>query len=415
MNTTSVESLLYLDRYRNEGTRVYSSHAGYSEARDGYRPNSRRAAFRLPVYRLPRESLHVFEAGPPEALRERYVRKDSVVFCVHPQILEDGLSDPWLQRTLALGIPGEPISVSPSSSTRTLYVVRDEPPHLFTEPPHALKVHFPFRISRYGRRMRKEVVEQAVNVSRELEAGAGLLDNGFAFLREVLGIAHGDPDPGTSRGESWGYLVRDMTPYPRLPGPGALVPGFSLYGLDFFQPQRPPLLLEMMGDADPRDFLLDHIFLPILRHWVECYLAFGFILEPHGQNVLLELDDGGRIRRIVHRDLSPGIDMRRRRDVGLGEEGLNTYNRMEDGAFASIAFDRMMGGHFFDRLLEPVLAAFPAVRAEDFQQPCREEFARTFLDHGAYLPTTVHYFSENRDRFGKPHFQDTGSTPVWRP
>lgn len=410
-----MDSLLYLDRYRNEGTRVYSSHAGYSEARDGYRPNSPRASFHLPVFRLPRESVHVFEANPPEELRRRYLEKDGVAFCVHPQVLEEHPADPYLRRTLTEGVPGEPIPVSPSSSTRTLYAVNDEPPHSFAEPPHALKVHFPFRISRYGRRMRKEVVEQAVNVSRELEAGVGRLDNRFAFLREVLGVAHRDLDAGTPRGENWGYLIRDMVPYPRLPGQGMLVPGFALYGRDFFHPQRPPLLLEMLGDCDPRDFLLDHVFLPILRHWVECYLTFGFILEPHGQNVLMELDDGDKIRRIVHRDLSPGIDMRRRRAAGLGERRLNAYNRMEDGAFASIAFDKMMGGHFFDRLLEPVLNAFPVLKAEDFQEPCREEFTRTFLDHGAYLPGTVHYFSEDRDRFEKPHFQDTGLAPVWRP
>lgn len=31
--------------------------------------------------------------------------------------------------------------------------------------PHALKVHFPFRVSRYGRKMRDEVIEQGKNVN----------------------------------------------------------------------------------------------------------------------------------------------------------------------------------------------------------------------------------------------------------
>ena len=45
-------SLLHLDRYRNEGTRVYSPHAGYTEARERYRPDSRHPSFHLPVFEL---------------------------------------------------------------------------------------------------------------------------------------------------------------------------------------------------------------------------------------------------------------------------------------------------------------------------------------------------------------------------
>ena len=95
--------------------------------------------------------------------------------------------------------------------------------------------------------------------------------------------------------------------------------------------------------------------------------------------------------------------------------GLNAYNRMEDGTFVSIAYDRMMGGHFFDHLLAPVLATFPSLGPEDFRGPCREEFARLFPGHQRYLPPTVHYFSEERDSFGKPLYEHTGQPPEWRP
>ena len=412
---TGTHSLLYLDRYRNGGTRVYSPHAAYTEAREAFRPDSPFSSFHLPFFRLPREELHVFQANPPAGISESYLSSDQVAFCVHPQILEEGVDDPFLRKTLEIGVPADPLPVAPSASTRTLYVLAREDTETPMEPFHALKVHFPFRISRYGRRMRKEVVEQAVNVSGELEGVVPNLDEGFAFLREVLGVAHRDPASESSRGENWGYLVRDMTPFPVRPGATGLVPGFALYGQDFFRQDLPPLVLELMGDRHPVPFILESIFLPIIRHWVRCYLSTGFILEPHGQNVLLEVDSGGEIRRIVHRDLSPGIDMRLRRDAGLGEAGLNTYNRMEDGTFASIAFDKMMGGHFFDRLVEAVLRVRPGLKVEDFRGPCREEFARILPEHEAYLPRTVQYFTEERDGFGKPHFQDTGRKPVWRP
>jgi hypothetical protein len=460
----SLPSLLHLDRYRNEGTRVYSPHAGYSEARERYRPDSRYPSFHLPVFQLPVGEMRVFEANPPPALRELYLRSDAVAFSVHPQVLEEAPEDPYLKRTLALGTRLDPILVAPSSSTRTLYVLDPSAPagpahsthptypahpaypaypahpahptHLayptypahpakLAVPHHALKVHFPFRISRYGRKMREEVVEQAVNVSRELEAGVGSMDGRFAFLREVLGVTHPDLDTDSPRGENWGYLVRDMAPFPPSVDERLLIPGFALYGGDFLQPTRPSLIMEVaavalagrMPDAGGalRLFLLDTLFLPIVRHWVDCFLHFGLILEPHGQNVLLEVDGEGRIQRIVHRDLSLGIDMRRRRDLGLSSDDLNQYNRMEDGTFASIAYDRMMGGHFFDHVLAPVLAAFPSLSTEDFRGPCRVEFTRLFPDHQRYLPGTVHYFREERDEYGKPLYQDTGQAPEWRP
>jgi siderophore synthetase component len=281
--------------------------------------------------------------------------------------------------------------------------------------PHALKVHFPFKVSRYTRKMRAEVIEQAVNVSRELEAGVDQLDDDFAFLREVIGIAHRSLEPETSRNENWGYLVREMPPYPRRDKEISFVPGFALYGKDYFNPVAPPFIFELIQDRDPVEFVLAQIMLPIIRHWVRCFLQFGYLLEPHGQNVILALGGDHAIRRIVHRDLSVGIDMRRRAAVGLSEEGFNQYNRVEPKAFHSITYDRFMGGHFFDRLVMVCQERYPQIAKADFTEACREEFARLFPDYKSYFPETVWYFSEERDEYNKPLFQDTGTPPEWRP
>jgi hypothetical protein len=206
-----------------------------------------------------------------------------------------------------------------------------------------------------------------------------------------------------------------MTPFPGQEGDTTLIPAFALYGRDFFDPAKEVLLWELIGDSPPLQWTLECLMLPIIRHWVACYRLFGFIMEPHGQNTLLEADPSGRITRVVHRDLNVGLDMRRRRDLGLSEEGLNDYNRMEGGEFTSIAFDKFMGGHLFDRVMGALQERYPALAAHDFREPCREEFARLFPDHERYLPRTVHYFTEERDEFGKPLFQDTGTAPDWRP
>jgi len=403
-----IPPFLYLDRYRNEGTRAYSPHADYTEADPAYRPNSAVPTFDLQVFKIPRDELNVYSADPHPDLSEQYLPGNEALFCVHPQVLDSRCDDPFLRRVLSFERTKDWIRVSPTSSTRTLYV---REPGL----PHALKVHFPFRVSRYGRRMRDEVVEQAINVSKQLQHGIGSLDPQFAFLREVLGVTFMNLDSGSKRGENWGYLIRELEPFPSISEVRPLVPGFSLYGRDFFEPGKSLLLFDLVEDRDPRTFVLEQIMFPIIRHWVESFLGFGFLLEPHGQNVLLELGTDGNVARIVHRDLNLGIDCRRRQEIQLPVDRSNTYNQMVSGEFNSITYDKFMGGHFFDRLVAALAERDPELNPEDFREPCRAEFARIFPEHRQYLPRTIQYFSEERDEFGKPLFQDTGQPPVWRP
>ncbi len=404
-----IPSLLYSDRYRNVGTRTYSQHADYTEAKNAYRPDSSFQDFALPCYLIPADTTRLYLANPPENLLQTYIKDKNILFCVHPQVINEFQNDRYCRHLLANATPAPPLTVVPSSSTRTLYVLHNNTLS------HAVKVHFPLRVSRYERKMRDEVIEQAINVSLELESGVQRLDSSFAFLREVIGIVHAPLEQAkTGRTENWGFVVRDMRPFPFLEGEYQLLPGFALFGKDFFDPQKPLLLFELIGKADPVSFILEHIMLPIVSHWVSCFLHFGYMMEPHGQNTLLEIVDG-KIRRIVHRDLSVGIDMRLRRNQHLSADNLNMYNRMENGQFSSITYDMFMGSHFFERIISCCKSRYPRVRAEDFRTPCRETFARLFPDHRAYLPSTIHYFSEQRDAFNKPLYADTGKRPVWRP
>jgi hypothetical protein len=403
-----VPTFQYLERYRNEGTRTYSSHASYNAAGERYRPNSAHGGFELHAFAMPRDEMLLFSADPAQELAGKYIDPEHLLLCVHPQLLQSCPDDPYVCRTLAMGQARQPIAVIPSSSTRTL-TVKDP------VVPHAVKVHFPFKISRYTRKMREEVIEQATNVSRELENGIEHLDYDFAFLREVIGVAHKNLDPHGDRGENWGYLVRDMVPFPGQDNERTLVPGFALYGQDYFEPEKPLLLFDLIGEQDPVQFVLDNIMLPIVRHWMGCFKNFGFMLEPHGQNVLLELDADHRVRRVVHRDLSIGIDMRLRRDLGLPADQINNYNRTEQSAFHSVTYDRFMGGHFFDRLVAACQAKIPELQKDDFTGPCRETFAALLPDYAHYFPQTVWYFSEERDRFNKPFYEDTEEAPEWRP
>ncbi len=400
-------TLHYLDRYRNEGTRTYSKHSAYSEAQLKYQPATGDESFLLNIFTVPEQEMNVYTANPPEALSKRYLTPDGVLFCIHPQVLDYYPEDSYVKLIKEKSTSAQTVAVMPSSSTRTLYVM--------DEYSHAVKVHFPFRVSRYGRKMRDEVIEQAIHVSLDLEQNLHHFDSSFAYLREVIGVACKNLDETTARDENWGYLVRDMRPFPLVDRTGELIPGFALFGKDYFKPDLPPLLYELIGEAEPVSFVLENIMLPIVTHWVQCYKNFGYMLEPHGQNTLLEVDDDNKITRIVHRDLSLGIDMRLRDEKGLTSSHLNEYNKMDYGDFTSITYDMFMGSHFFDRIIACCQEKYPHLTEEDFRAPCREKFSQLFPEYKRYMPKTIIYFSEKRDKFNKPLYQDTGRKPLWRP
>ncbi len=402
-----IPSLIYLDRYRNEGTRTYSAHSGYSEALPEYQPVAIESDFGLKVFALPQNQVNIYTANPSPELKEIYLPGEDALFCVHPQVFASCPEDPSLKMVQRQGRLLPEMRVTPSSSTRTLYVA--------SPTFHALKVHFPFRVSRYERRMRDEVIAQAINVSCDIEKNIAKFSEDFAFFREVLGISAKAGSKKTARGENWGYLVRDMQPFPQVGAQRHLVPGFALYGNDFHDETISPLLFSLVEGRDPLQTIVEDIMQPIIGHWLACYASLGYILEPHGQNVLLEIDDQRRVRRIVHRDLSTGIDMRRRNDLGLCSRHLNDYNRMSSGEFCSVAYDMFMGSHFFDRIIACCQQRFPRLCSEDFKMPCRRYFACLFPDYQKYFPEEVHYFSEQRDQFNKPLYANIGAKPSWRP
>ena len=172
---------IHLDRYRNEGTRTYSNHADYTEAQNKYRPNTINQNFDLIVFEVPYDQMIVYSANPPRQLADSYLKYPKVMFAIHPQVLKFCSDDPYVQRTLSLCTSQKHISVIPSSSTRTLYV-EDQ------ITPHAIKVHFPFKVSRYTRRMREEVLEQLRNGLDYNQIAEALFVSPFTIRKHIENI-----------------------------------------------------------------------------------------------------------------------------------------------------------------------------------------------------------------------------------
>src|SRR5204863_6672035 len=113
---------------------------------------------------------------------------------------------------------GAPIEVAPTASTRTVLTTET----LANAPPHFIKLHYPRRISRFNRRLKRKNIQNSVEVTRDL---ARVTSEKFAYLPDTLGFVYGDGD------DAWGVLVREGTPRP-FRQQRFLIPFFALYGGD---------------------------------------------------------------------------------------------------------------------------------------------------------------------------------------
>src|SRR5205807_8867855 len=119
-------------------------------------------------------------------------------------------------------------------------------------------------------------------------------------------------------GNPWGFLVREETPRPAQ-GQRFLVPYFALYGGDLQHPEDRPLLVQLIErlGAEPQSFVIDEIMIPVLECWAKVVRERGILLESHAQNLLLEIDQDFRPRRVVHRDFDVWVDAESRKQAGL--------------------------------------------------------------------------------------------------
>ncbi len=342
-------ALLHMERYVDEGAKNYSPFAARTEVAPQYRPRSDEPSFDLVTVNAPTDRVSIFQADPSKSLLEYYVRQHDVLFAVHPETwTAAGIEHLDELRALPRD---QPIRVAPTASTRTVLALEQagDVPH------HFIKLHYPRRISRFKRRLRRKNIHNSVAVTQDI---AHVHFDGFAYLPDVLGFTFGDGD------NSWGFLVREVIPRP-FQGPTLLVPCFALYGGDLKYPGDPPLLVQMIEQlgAEPQSFVVDEIMIPVVESWAGIARERGILLEPHAQNTLLEIDQDFKPRRVVHRDFDVWIDSDTRRRAGLDVPFLgagisSTEHSIEQ--HYSLVYDRFIGHELFDYLLG-VIKRFYAV------------------------------------------------------
>jgi hypothetical protein len=333
------QALLYMERYVDEGTRTYSPFAARSEAAPEYQPRSGRTSFEIITVFAPQSQVSIFKADPHRNILEFYVLSEQVRFLIHPETWASAGIDN-LDELHALR-RGEPLQVAPTASTRTV-LTTETPANV---PHHFVKLHYPRRISRFNRRLRRKNIRNSVEATHDL---AHVRFDKFAYLPDSLGFIYGDG------GNPWGFLVREGTPRP-FQEARFLIPYFALYGGDLRHPEDRPLLVQMIErlGAEPQSFVIGEIMIPVLDCWAKVVRERGILLESHAQNLLLEVDSDFRPRRVVHRDFDVWVDAETRNQAGLEVMGasIGTDTPYPREQHYSLVYDHFIGRELFDYLL----------------------------------------------------------------
>jgi hypothetical protein len=182
------QALGYMERYVNEGTQTYSPFAARTEVAPQFQPRSDLPSFELVTVHAPEERVSVFQAEPAGSLREFYLRPDGVLFAVHPETWGSfGVEN--LDKLHSLP-RGKPIQVAPTASTRTVLALE----HAMDAPLHFIKLHYPQRISRFNRRLRRANIQNSVALT--LAIGHEFFDCLLGVLKHFYAV---DEDSERSR------------------------------------------------------------------------------------------------------------------------------------------------------------------------------------------------------------------------
>jgi hypothetical protein len=386
----------YAERYLGVGTRTYSPYAADLDIADDYHPQLGAASFDVPTFRVPAGQGSYVRAGVPSELHDLYADGDGFLLPVHPNALD--CSALVARDDLARCVRGPVLTVVPSANARTVFVSAIDGAQVT---PHFVKLHYPRRLSRFTRRLRRPVIELQLWVSDEL------VRIGAPVLPEVGGGWFGDGD------DAWGFLVRAAQPLGDAPR--RTVPLFALYGRDLRAPAD-PTLLEQLVDAwgeEPAVFAARRIVVPMVRLWASVARGIGCPLETHGQNTLFAFDAETRRTRVLYRDCAIYVDSALRAREGLpgGLPPTNVIPRdvpMAADEVFSLTYDSFMGHH--------ALSYVAGLAREVWGVPeaTLHEAAREAFTAGDLLPPTVFYYDNVLYENGDWKLVDTGVRPDWR-
>ncbi|MCC6751812.1 MAG: hypothetical protein IT371_29435 [Deltaproteobacteria bacterium] len=280
-----------------------------------YAPEQRRF-FQLKSYWVDAERMHAFPTDElAGTLRPMFLRQQNgraqVRLVVHPE------SEPLYARLVAGAERAEDFTASATASSRTL--ISWAPGH--PETPFFLKVSLDKMLNGARRTISQGEIARSAGIGLLLEAdragrvarpgAAAALPASFAALPEVLtAIPRGMPEGG---------MIIRLIPEGVIAGRTQCMPLFALHSPG--PNGAMPALVEMIRrSGQPAEtFIRERVIAPCVRQWIELSVKNGITSEPHGQNVLLELDARGLpTGTVVNRDFGGfWVDFEHRGRLGL--------------------------------------------------------------------------------------------------
>ena len=263
--------------------------------------------------------------GLPGEMKQMFTRtrggKKQVRLLVHPE------SEGFYRSFLRGASRGSDFLASATASSRTMLVWKKG----HAARPFFAKVSLDKEIGGVVRTVPKGEVARSVGVNNVLQADRRGLPRSMGFFPEVFGVM----PKGMERG---GMIIRAI-PREITSGRTRVVPLFSLYA---DRPGgKPPLLVEMIRKSGmpAAAFVRERIVRPFARQWLELAIKRGITMEPHAQNVLLEVGrDGLPTGRFYHRDFGGfNVDLAYRKRRGLpSPRQLPTVTNVEQDYFTKL-------------------------------------------------------------------------------
>jgi len=297
LNKKPEEVFIYLER------RVNGDFS--SDVSEIYKPSHKNESFNLPVISLKKEEAQYFETKPDENLKKRILRKNSIKFFIHPEMLKEHTNNGMLGLTKSEGY----VRVSATSSTRTVFTRGLN--HNFM-----IKTDLERKLGDGVRKLKKEHIEHVKKIADEFETVS--LPEYFAYLPESIGVVY------SFNGKETGMLIREFNARPLIEGRKFLIPFFSLFYRDKFNENDPYLLCQVIDrickkKGDELCVFYEKILFPYIDVWSNLILQRGMQSEMHAQNTLLEINEEGMPLRVVYRDLQDiFIDSEIRSSKNLG-------------------------------------------------------------------------------------------------
>jgi len=379
----------YMERYVNKG--AYHSYRHFSEVAKKYRPLDGDRCFQLPYFVLLKELTNTYFSKPDSKVKEWLEKFSDTPFFVHPDMLET-YKKSCSKQLLKSKIAGW-VTAVPTASTRTVMVDFDGEIQM-------IKVDMSGkRLGRLTRQLPQRSVKRSQIIHDIIQKiSENKLPKTFAYFPEALGVTYNEI------AGDLGNIYREYQIFPKANKKRWVLPLFSLYSQDVRHPGNELVIEQLIrySGMDPIDFFEQKIVRPYIYNAFFMAFKYGLLLEPHPQNVLIELDEDFHFTRFVYRDLQTVIvDAGLRRELGFNDsfppetkiiaswqEGLD--KKLEYSSF----YDHRMAYQTLEEVILAIAAKYPAHIAE-LQKVIKKIFREVTTELGVdvdnYFPKDTYY------------------------